>query len=56
MNPTETNWGVWKITYKHVISTPEFILREETTWADIIEGQLDCTEACAEISRIMQLK
>jgi hypothetical protein len=31
-------------------------MMEETTWADIFEEQLDCTEAHAEISRIMQLK
>jgi hypothetical protein len=56
MNPDKNEWGVWKITYKHVISTPEFILVEETTWDDIFEEQLDCTEARAEISRIMNLK
>lgn len=56
MNPTESKWGVWKIAYRHVISTPEFILVDKTTWTDIFEEQLDCTEACVEISRIMQLK
>jgi hypothetical protein len=56
MNPDKNEWGVWKIIYKHVISTPEFILVEETTWDDIFEEQLDCTEARAEISRIMNLK
>jgi hypothetical protein len=56
MNPNENTWGVWSITYKHVISTPAYNMMRETTWTDIFEEQLDCTEACVEISRIMQLK
>lgn len=52
MNPNENTWGVWSITYKHVISIPAYNIME----SDIFEEQLDCTEARAEINRIMQLK
>ena len=54
MNPNETKWGVWKIAYKHVVTSPGAYV-----YTNAIEEQLktgNFTEANVEIARIMKLK
>lgn len=54
MNPDKNEWGVWKIAYKHVATSPGAYV-----YTNPIEEKLktgDFTEANAELARIMKLK